>query len=997
MMKNKTFLLVLFAALFTVTANAQITGTVLEDATDFPVIGASVVEVGTTNGVITDFDGNFVLNVAEGTQIEISYMGFQAQKLAAKDGMVVRLSEDSYALQEVVAIGYGSQKKKEVTGSVASLKAEDFNAGVKASPVGLLQGKVAGLNISRTTSDPTSTGYNIQIRGFSTLGMGTGSSPLYIVDGIPTDNIDNIAPEEIASMDVLKDGSAAAIYGTRGTNGVILITTKRANQNDAMECGKMNVEYNGYVSVSAPRSKTGFATAEEFRNLETISNGKVIPSIYKDIEGKSYDTDWMALVTKPAALTHSHNVALSGATKKFSYRTSVNYKYAEGLALNTDRNEIIAKFAADQQALNGWLKLQYDFSYMHYKNNYDCGDFKQAATLNPTYPYEDSNTESGYYIPSGSGTSNPYAATMQKESYGDGNYFRGSIKATVDIKAVPGLKVNALVALEEGDNYNYSYTSQKFDSDKEGAGYASRSNSMNFNQLYEGTIDYVGSWSGHTLAAVVGFSYQNFFYDGANMSNKGFPTDSYKYYSMSDGLTDKSKLTVGSYRGSNVLAAGFARVNYNYDEKYLLSASLRAEGSSRFGENNKWGYFPAVSAGWRISGEEWMFDQDWCNDLKVRAGFGITGNNLGSDLKSKQLLTKGGTFWYQNQWVDTYAVMQNENPDLRWEKKYEYNFGIDFSFLKNRLSGNIDLYYRDTKDLLWEYDVPTPPYQFNKLLANAGEIVSKGIEIAVTGVPVQTKDWEWNSTFTIAFNDNKIIKLSDPEKGFNYSEMLTGGVGENGLMGVNTQKIVEGESVGTFYGYKFRGLDKKGNPVYEKWTKADFQAGLCEEKQVGTNKLQAIGSAQPIFTYGWNNTIRWRDLDLTLFFRGNVGNDILNVKRWAYAPQKVAGLNVFMKDVYALANGAGMYRQGKLSDYYLEDGSFIKLDNITLGYTFRFKNNDYIQSLRLHATAENVFTLTRYSGIDPEVNTSDVWNPGIDGSGFYPSVCNVLVGVNLTL
>ena len=999
MMKNKTFLLVFFAALFSVSMNAQITGTVLEDATDFPVIGASVVEVGTTNGVITDFDGNFILNVAEGAQIQISYMGFAAQTLAAKDGMVVRLTEDTHVLQEVVAIGYGSQKKKEVTGSVASIKAEDFNAGIKSNPVGLLQGKVAGLNISRTTSDPTNTGYNIQIRGFSTLGMGTGSSPLYIVDGIPVNNIDNIAPEDIASMDVLKDGSAAAIYGTRGTNGVILITTKRASQNDATECGKMNVEYNGYVSLSLPRSHTGFATPEEFRNLEVISNGKVKPTIYSGPNGEEYNTDWMDATTKSVAVTHSHNVALSGATKNFTYRTSVNYKYAEGLALNTDRNEIIAKFAADQQALNGWLKLQYDFSYMHYRNNFDCGDFKQAATLNPTYPIYDSTTESGYYLfKSVSGASNPVAATNQKESYGEGNYFRGSVKAIVDIKAVPGLKVNALAALEEGDNYNYSYTSQAYDTDLEGAGYANRSNDLNLNQLYEATLDYVGSWNNHTVAAVAGWSYQRFFKDGSNMSNKGFPTDSYKYYSMFDGLTDKTKLNVGSYRNSNVLAAGFARVNYNYDEKYLLSVSLRAEGSSRFGENNKWGLFPAVSAGWRISGENFMSNVDWCNDLKLRAGFGVTGNNLGSDLKSKQLLKNGGSFWYNGAWVTTYTVDQNANPDLRWEKKYEYNVGVDFAFLKNRLSGTIDLYYRDTKDLLWEYDVPTPPYQYNKLLANAGEIVSKGAELAVTGIPVQTKDWEWASTFTIAFNDNKIVKLSDPEKGFNYSEMLTGSVGENGIQGVNTQKIVEGESVGIFYGYKYIGINTKGNLVYEKWTEEDYQANLCTEEQVGTNKLQIIGRAQPIFSYGWNNTIRWKNLDLTFFFRGNVGNDILNVKRWAYAPRAGAqGLNVFMKDVYKLANGTGVYRQGKLSDYYLEDGSFLKLDNITLGYTFHFKNNNYIQSIRLHATAENVFTITQYSGLDPEVNTSDVWNSGIDFAGFYPSVCNVMVGVNLTL
>ena len=996
MMRNKTFLLGLLCLLLgSATAFAQVSGTVLEASTGEPVIGASVLEVGTTNGIITDFDGNFTLNVSEGAQLEFSYMGFQPQTLPAKNGMVVRLSEDTYALQEVVAIGYGSQKKKEVTGSVASVKAEDFNAGVKTNPMGLLQGKVAGLNISRQGSDPTSTGYNIQIRGFSTLGKGTGSSPLYVVDGIPTDNIDNIAPEEIASMDVLKDGSAAAIYGTRGTNGVILITTKRAKQDGGQECAKTNVEYNGYVSVAAPYTNTGFATPEEYRNLAEISNGTVAANI----QPGGYNTDWMAAAMKAAAVTTAHNVAVSGAGKAFSYRGSVNYKYAEGLALNTDRQEIIAKFAADQQALQGWLKLQYDFSYMHYKNNYDCGDFKQAATLNPTYPiYDEKNTTSGYFIPSGSGQSNPIAATNQKESYQVGNFFRGSVKATIDIKAVPGLKINGFAAIEEGDNNNYSYTSQKYDTDLEAAGKANRSESRSWNQLYEATIDYAGSWNNHTLTAVAGWSYQKFLYDGMNMENSGFPTDAYKYYNMYAGQADKQKMNIGSYRNNNKLAAGFLRVNYNYDEKYLLSASIRAEGSSRFGANNKWGYFPAVSAGWRISGEDWMRDQDWCQDLKLRAGFGITGNNLGSDLQSKQLLETGGTFWYNGQWITSYGVARNANPDLRWEKKYEYNLGIDFSFLQSRLSGNIDLYYRDTKDLLWEDDVRTPPYQYNKLLANAGEITSKGIEIALTGIPVKTRDWEWASTFTIAFNDNKIKKLSDPDKGFNYSEMLTGSVWENGLANVTTQKIVEGESVGTFYGYKVTEVKNNGALVYEKWSKEDAAAGLCDDKEVGQNKLQVIGRAQPIFTYGWNNTIRWRDLDITLFFRGNYGNDILNVKRWAYGPTKaVLSGNVFMKDVHALAEGNGAYRQNKFSDYYLEDGSFFKLDNITVGYTFRFKDNQYIQSLRLHATAENVFTLCSYSGIDPDVNTSDVWNPGIDASGFYPSTCNVMVGVNLTL
>lgn len=957
----------------------------VKDDLDLPVIGASVLEEGTTNGTITDYDGNFTLQVNANAKLTVSYVGYDSQtvEVNGKTQLVIQLSESSVALTEVVAIGYGSQKKKEVTGSVASVKAEDFNVGVKNSPMGLLQGKVAGLNISRQGGDPTNTGYNIQIRGFSTLDKGAGTSPLYIVDGIPVNNIDNIAPEEIASMDVLKDGSAAAIYGTRGTNGVIIITTKRGAEASAGECGTMKVEYSGYVSYSAPRGSTGMASAEQYKNLSELSGGKITPVIYD--EGQ-YETDWMKEMMNPAPITHNHNVALTGATKNFSYRAAISYKDAQGVAKNSSRDELIAKFAANQKALDGWLDFQYDASYMHYKNNYFCGDFKQAATLNPTYPvYDESNEVSGYFLPSGSGQSNPVAAMNQKESNQTGNYFRGSVRATLNIKPVSGLKLNAFAALEEGDNYNYWYNSQKYDTSLDDAGKAGRKTDRNLNQLYEVTADYAAQWGGHALTMVAGFSYQKFFYDGTDMSNAGFATDGYKWYSMGEGEAEKTKLNVSSYTNSNVLAAGFFRANYNYSDRYLLSASVRREGSSRFGEDNKWGWFPAASAGWRVKNEAFMSDVDWVNDLKLRFGFGVTGNNLNSDLNSVELLSTGGKLWYNGQWVNTYKVARNANPKLRWERKFEYNLGIDFSFLANRLYGTVDLYLRETKDLLWEYDVPTPPYQYNKLLANCGAIESKGIELTLTGVPVKTKNWEWNSTFTIAFNDNKITKLSDPELGLNYSEMLTGSVGENGIQNVKTQKIVEGESVGTFYGYKVVGINSKTNSL------------IYEKDENGNNKLQVIGRAQPIFTYGWNNTVRYKNWDLSIFVRGNYGNDVLNVKRWAYGPQKSQGLNVFMKDVEAFANGTGVYRQGVFSDYYLEDGSFLKLDNITLGYNFHFKENKYVEGLRLYLTGENLFTITSYSGIDPEVNTTSVWDCGIDATGFYPSIMNVMFGVNITL
>ena len=954
-----------------------------------PVIGATILEKGTSNGVSTGIDGDYTLKVSgPDATVEVSCIGYATQTFVASQmPATVTLGEDALFLDDVVVIGYGSQKKKEVTGSVASVKSEDFNAGVKTSPVGLLQGKVAGLNIIRTTSDPTSTGFNVQIRGFSTLDKGAGTSPLYIVDGVPVSNIDNISPDEIASMDVLKDGSAAAIYGTRGTNGVIIITTKRGD--NFSDVANTRVEYSGYASASMRNGDMGMATPSEYRNLAKLSNGAITPVIYTSKDGKSYETDWVGAMTRGVAMTHNHNLAIVGSSSKFNYRASVNYKNAQGIAKNNNREEYIAKIAASQKALNGWLELQYDLSYMHYRNDYNCGDFKQAAIMNPTYPIYDSANENGYFKPSGTGTSNPVEQMMQKESYGDGNFFRGSIKATVNIKPVKGLKVSGFAAIEEGDNRNFWYNST-INTDETGSGMAGRGSNFSFSKLFEATADYTRAFGKHNIAAVAGFSYQNFLYDGQNIENKGFPTEDAKYYQIGNGDASKKYLNSSSYRNSNTLAAVFGRVNYNYADKYLASVSLRREGSSRFGANNKWGWFPAVSLGWRITGEDFMQNKDWCNDLKLRAGFGVTGNNLGSDLRSVAMLSNGGTFWYNGQYVYTYAVSQNVNPDLRWEKKFEYNLGLDFAFLDNRLYGSLDVYYRQTRDLLWDYEVPTPPYQFPTLLANAGQMDSYGVELAISGIPVKTKNWTWVTTPTISFNRNLITRLSDPEKGFNYTQTTSGGVGENGIMNTNVQLLTEKQAVGAFYGYSFAGYKSDGTAMFN-----TPSGGYISAANASESHKMIIGNAQPLFTFGWNNSIRYKNWDASIFFRGVVGNKILNVTRWAYGPQNSVSTNIFMKD--ATGTGVKVVDKGHFTDTYLEDGSYIKLDNLTIGYNFKFKENKYIDTLRVYLTGQNLFTITKYSGQDPEVNTTGVWDAGIDYPDFYPTVATILLGVNISL
>lgn len=986
---KKTALALLFSVFFCVSAFAQqvsVKGTVTDPQGE-PIIGAYVTLKGANGvGTVTDYDGNFNLKVPANGTLVFSYAGYKRQEVsvAGKSVVNLKLAEEAIGLDEVVAVGYGSQKAKEITSSVTSVKAENFNKGVSNSPMGLLQGKVAGLNITRTAGgDPTNTGYNIQIRGFSTLDKGAGTAPLYIVDGIPVNNIDNISQEEIASMDVLKDGSAAAIYGTRGTNGVIIITTKRgSNGSSDVQCGKTTVEYSGYLSVATQAGETGMATAQEYKNLATMTNGAA------NAVDQGAETDWMAALTRTAPITHNHNLAISGATKDFSYRGSVAYKNSEGIAINSNREEMIAKLAADQKTLNGWLNLQYDFSYINYRNDYFCGDFETAATLNPTYPIY--NADGSYFIPSGTITRNPVADANQKESYKDGNFFRGSVKATINVKPIKGLKLNGFGAFEEGDNYSYWANSVDYYLADE-AGTAGRKTERNLNKLFEGTADYAGQWGGHSLTTVLGTSYQNFMTDKSEMSNGGYASDATKYFRIGEGDASKTKMNISSERSSNTLISFFGRANYNYLEKYLLSASVRREGSSRFGVNNKWGWFPAASAGWRISSEDFMKPITWVNDLKLRFGFGVTGNDLASDLKSKQLLSGQGTMWYNGAWITTYSVAQNDNPDLKWEKKSEYNLGLDYVLLNNRLYGSIEVYKRFTSDLLWEYNVSCPPYQYPVLLSNAGKMESKGLEISVTGVPVKTKDFTWSTAPTIAFNDNVITNLSSPELGINYDALLTGGIGGNGLNSTNTQKMVEGKSVGSFYGYKWTGqYTSNGSLVYED---IDGNGSITAADQT------FIGNAQPKFTFGWNNTLNYKNWDFSIFLRGVYGNDVLNCTRWMYAPKSGDNgvSNVYLEQAEAIQNGEGVVRQTKFSDYYLEDGAYIKCENISLGYNVPLKSNKYVQSLRLYVTGQNLFTITGYTGMDPEVNITSVFDPGIDYVSFYPSVRTFLFGVNLTL
>ena len=981
-MKNKTFLLVLLAA-FSMTMSAQITGTVLEASTDFPIIGASVVEVGTTNGVITDFDGNFVLNVAEGAQIQISYVGFAAQTLAAKDGMIVKLAEDTYMLQEVVAVGYGSQTKKEITGSVASVKADDFNKGAFNSAEGLLQGKVAGLTMSKDGGgDPTNRGFSVQIRGAGSL---TGSTtPLYIIDGVPGASMNNINPNDIESMDVLKDGSAAAIYGTRANAGVIIITTKKGKE------GKTQVEYSGSVSTANTAGRINLFGREEFIKAGGVDYG--------------YETDWYSEITRVPVSTE-HNIAVSGGMKNVDYRASINYKLNQGLAKNSDYQEIMARASVNQSCLNNIIELNYNASYSKTNSSWvDHGAYQQAMKFNPTMPVYAEPSDPNYVKYGGyyqnfdkSGFSNPVAMIMQTTDDGGDQTFLGSIRAT--IKPVSGLRISAFGSYQYWNRSTGKYLPSNSVSGNGMGGQASKSNDFNTTRMFEATAQYTNEIQNNAFTVLVGYAYQDFVSESFGASNTMFPTDDFLYNNLGlgEGLNNltnggsKDGIGISSWKEEWKLASAFARINYNYDQKYYLNASIRAEGSSKFGANNRWGYFPAVSASWLITNEDFMRGQEVVEDLKLRAGYGVTGNMPGDCYPWIGRMSKNEDYaYFGDSKVATWSLATVPNPDLKWETKHEVNVGVDFSFLKGRLNGAIDYYNRTTRDLLYWYAVDASKYEAGSMLLNLGSLQNQGVELALTGLAVDRKNFTWNLGLTMAHNKNKVLSLGNDEFIFPEADKQRGGVGD-GSVGWTSQKfqiLEEGESVGNFYGYKFSRIGEDG--TFYGWDSNGLEKKFSQLK--GKDKV-ILGNALPIVTWGLSSSMSFFNVDFSFNIRGAIGGKLLNTKRLAYGNNSsLASGNMIVSP------DNGITPPKVMTDYYLESGTFAKLGDVTIGYTFKLNDDvkKYLTNARIYITGQNLATISSYSGIDPEAVNMSGLEPGVEGVTYYPIPRTFMLGVNLT-
>ena len=980
-MKHLFLLLTLLSFSLTALAQQKVTGKV-KDSSGEPVIGASVVVKGNnTMGTITDFDGNFMLDVPAKSVLVISYIGYVTQEVptAGKNSLEIVLKEDTKTLDEVVVIGYGTQRKGDVTSSVASVKADNFVKGAVKDVGQLIQGKVAGLAITNPNGDPTGS-TQIRLRGTNTIG-GANTAPLVLIDGIPGE-LGTVAPEDVESVDVLKDGSAAAIYGTRGTNGVILITTKQAKGVDINQ-----VEYNGYVSTSLIAKKLDMLNADEFRTL------------YPD-QDHGADTDWIDEISR-TPVSHVHNLSLMGGNSKTNYIANLNYASRQGIMKKSDFESFQGRIEVTHRMFDDKLKLK--FGLFGKKNQMESttngGSFRgwvygQATRRNPTDPVRN---EDGTWNENVSKFEyeNPLALLYEAE----GNVKKTQLRYNGNIvyNPIKDLTLSAVFSyIRDNMNRGYGETLNHISALRDGlAGWSSVGAYTKMEKLMELTAQYSKEIGAHKFTVLGGYSYNETDFEELWIDNYGFQDDYFGgWHNIGIGSALKDgKANIGSKKTPTNLIGFFGRATYSFKNRYLLMGALRYEGASQlWGTDNAWGLFPSVSVGWRITEEAFMKNQKIFDDLKLRVGYGVTGSQPKNPFLGVAMLKYGSYAFVNGNWVQTIVPASNPNPDLKWEEKKETNIGLDFVSWGGRLSGSIDYYNRDVDGLIYEYGVPTPPNLYNKTMANGGTMRNRGVEVLVTVVPVQNKDFEWSTTGTFSLNSNKLISLSGSIFKSDYDYFNTGTVEYSGQV-ADSHRVQVGESIGNFYGFKVVDVDSEGRWIYE-----DRNGELVNYKDFthAPEDKHVIGNGLPKWYAGWNNTLRYKNFDLNVTMRGAFGFQIINGGRMNYENVKNSRFENRLKSVNDLVFGKHTLSpevEPEFNSYYVEDGDYWKIDNITLGYSFG-QVGKYIKSLRVYGSVLNALTITGYKGIDPEVST-DGLTPGYDTRDRYPSVRSFTFGVNV--
>lgn len=1001
-MEKLKLLLLAFCFCFSINTWAQkteVSGVVLDDK-GIPLPAANVLEKGTTNSVTTDFDGKFKFSASnKNATLIVSYMGFEDLTLKldeTKTNYSIKLQPTTNSLEQVVVVGYGKGSRKNLTTAVTSVKAEDLNRGAISDVGQLLQGKVSGLNIS-SSGDPTKTA-SVVLRGASTLNSSQG--PFYVIDGIPGVDISVISPDDIATIDVLKDAAATAIYGNRAANGVIMVTTKKGSK------GKTQIAYNGYVGWEEVSNNLDMMNADQLRDFTTKNNLNFTPE-----NDKGANTNWQKEILRTGrAASSSHNLSMSGGGDHGNYTASITSLNKEGVMLKSDFSRIIARLSVEQFAFDDKVKfgLNVTNSSTKYQNVPQRNTvLLQAASYLPVSPVRNADgsffenfTSPGYF--------NPVALIDHGTDETKTENLVGNF--TAEVKLPFGFTYNLNLAHQRlttshgefYDSYYSQYNSANFYNNPDPPltktlvnfgvnGSALRNSYETRNNIIESFLTWDKTFGEHKIKAVAGYSWQeNTLGDGFQATTTNFPVDNVGYNNLAlSNYTSVNGYVVNfgdskAYQKTRLIAY-FGRVNYNYKDKYLLQGSIRRDGGSMFGQNNQWGYFPSVGGAWRVDKENFMKNQDFFTDLKFRGSWGVTGNSSGFNAYTAQFISGSlGTFYYNGQQIGAYGPNQAANPDLKWEKTATTNIGVDFSILKGKVTGSVDVYDKKTTDMIFNYNVNPVLVPVGSIVANGGTMSNKGIEVSLSTTPVKTANFSWTTNLNLAHNKNEIVKLTSPffVGGDSIRRVQPDGGGQTGS---TLQIFKEGKPLGQFFTLKYAGKNADGVSQYY-----DKNGALTTTPLNGVDYHYA-GSAQPKLLVGWANNFQYKKFDLSIFFRGVFGNKIFNATRAdLFRPSTAMTNNILVDAGNESPNDLNSY---KYSDRFIEDGSYVRLDNMTLGYNFG-KVGRYINSVRIYQTVNNVFVITKYKGIDPEVEQGGT-APGVDSNNFYPKTRTYMFGVNV--
>ena len=979
------------ALLLTIGATAfaqkvKITGTVTDPGGE-PLIGVSVKTGNSGAGAITDVDGNYSVEVSPTGTLVFSYVGFEVRNEPVKNRRVINvtLKEKNDVLNEVVVIGYGTMDKKELTSAISHVGEKDFLTISSLDPSMMIQGKVAGVSITNTGAGDPNNQASIQIRGVSSRSAGLG--PLIVIDGVPGGNLTNINPNDIASFDILKDGAASAIYGTRGSNGVIVVTTKKGSKD-----GRMHTSYSGMFSWDVINKELDMMSAQEFRDVRLGWGDTGV-----DLGG---NVDWLDAVSRTGT-AQQHTLTLSGGNDKSNYRVSADYRDAKGIDLRSHRREYGARASIMHTTKGGLFTITANIApRIIYRDQADWDVFKDAIEANPTTPLMDPENPTRYYNFQGQVVgSNPVERQLLEKNHGDTKLldWDGTVRLNLlpllgnDSDGNHRLSTQVMFADHQYDNDNSwfrpSTSTICINNGREGE--ASRSYSKERQYVVEWLTNYSGSFGSHNVKGMAGYSYQYAQYSGLDAYNKDFPNDGLGYDNLGSGeyAKEEGEIDMGSYRNDSKLISFFGRVSYDYAGKYMFTASLRHEGSSKFGADNKWGNFPAVSAGWRISEEPFMKNVKWVSDLKLRADYGVTGNQDFGSYISLNTMTGFGYYFYNGKYFQVWGPSKNVNPDLRWEKGKNWNIGIDFSLFNNRVYGSVNYFNRKQQDLLGNYKVSVPPYLFDETFVNVGTMKNTGIEIDVNFKAVNTKDFSYDLNFVGTTMKNKFVDFSNSKYiGQDYYDMAGT---EDPYPFYNLQRIQKGESLGNFYMWRYAGHSADGE-----WLVYDKDGDIIRASQASDADRQVVGNGMPKFTMSSSHNFRYKNFDLSLFFRGAFGYDIFNIHDFYYGTRNFTGnrLDKAYGKNFVVSGSANPV----VCDYFLEKGDYLKLDMMTLGYTLNLKDCPYLDRVRVYGTMKNIFTITKFSGVDPSSYQVNGLTPGAQGSRtYFPTTRQFIVGLQI--